>query len=130
MQANQATPFNRASLTRIAWLSIAAGVITLLLKLLAYQLTGSVGLLSDALESVVNLAGAVMALCMLTLAAQAADEKHAFGHSKAEYFSSAVEGMVIVVAAIGIAYTAIERMLHPRELEQVGMGLMVSVGDQ
>ena len=128
MQANQATPFNRASLTRFAWLSIAAGVITLVLKLLAYQLTGSVGLLSDALESIVNLAGAVMALCMLTLAAQGPDEKHAFGHSKAEYFSSAVEGVLIVVAAIGISYTAIERMLHPRELEQVGMGLLVSVG--
>ena len=128
MQATPPTPFNRASLTRFAWLSIAAGGITLVLKLLAYQLTGSVGLLSDALESVVNLAGAVMALWMLTLAARAADEKHAFGHSKAEYFSSAVEGLLIVVAAIGIAYTAIERMLYPRELEQVGMGLMVSVG--
>jgi len=128
MQLDQKIPFNRASLTRFAWLSIAAGAVTLLLKLLAYQLTGSVGLLSDALESVVNLVGAVMALCMLTLAAQAADEKHAFGHSKAEYFSSAVEGMLIVVAAIGIAYTAIERMLHPRPLEQVGLGLLVSVG--
>jgi len=128
MQLDKKIPFNRASLTRFAWLSIAAGAVTLLLKLLAYQLTGSVGLLSDALESVVNLVGAVMALCMLTLAAQAADEKHAFGHSKAEYFSSAVEGMLIVVAAIGIAYTAIERMLHPRPLEQVGLGLLVSVG--
>lgn len=128
MQLDKKIPFNRASLTRFAWLSIAAGAATLVLKLLAYQLTGSVGLLSDALESVVNLVGAVMALCMLTLAAQAADEKHAFGHSKAEYFSSAVEGMLIVVAAIGIAYTAIERMLHPRPLEQVGLGLLVSVG--
>lgn len=128
MQPNQAAPFDRASLTRFAWLSIAAGGITLVLKLLAYQLTGSVGLLSDALESVVNLAGAVMALWMLTLAARAADEKHAFGHSKAEYFSSAVEGLLIVVAAIGIAYTAIERLLSPQPLEQVGMGLMVSVG--
>jgi len=128
MQLDKKIPFNRASLTRFAWLSIAAGAVTLLLKVLAYQLTGSVGLLSDALESVVNLVGAVMALCMLTLAAQAADEKHAFGHSKAEYFSSAVEGMLIVVAAIGIAYTAIERMLHPRPLEQVGLGLLVSVG--
>ena len=128
MQANPTTPNNRASLTRFAWLSIATAVVTILLKWIAYQLTGSVGLLSDALESVVNLVGAVMALCMLTLAAQAADEKHAFGHSKAEYFSSAVEGILIVVAAVGIAYTAIDRLLHPRALDQVEFGLFVSVG--
>ena len=127
MQVNQTPPFDRASLTPFAWLSIATAVLTILLKGIAYHLTGSVGLLSDALESVVNLVGAVMALCMLTLAAQAADEKHAFGHSKAEYFSSAVDGILIVVAAIGIAYTAIDRILHPRALEQVGLGLVVSV---
>jgi cation diffusion facilitator family transporter len=119
---------HRASLTRFAWLSIATAVLTILLKGIAYQLTGSVGLLSDAAESVVNLVGAVMALCMLTLAAQAADKKHAFGHSKAEYFSSAVEGILIVVAAVGIAYAAIDRLLHPRGLDQVGIGLVVSVG--
>jgi len=116
---------DRSSLTRFAWLSIAAAVTTILMKFIAYVMTGSVGLLSDAIESGVNLAGAVMALWMLTLAAQPADEKHPFGHSKAEYFSSVVEGMLILAAASGIAYTAIERMMHPRPLEQVGIGVVV-----
>lgn len=116
---------DRSSLTRFAWLSIAAAVTTILMKFAAYGMTGSVGLLSDAIESGVNLAGAVMALRMLTLAAQPADEKHPFGHSKAEYFSSVVEGMLILAAASGIAYTAIERMMHPRPLEQVGIGVVV-----
>src|SRR5689334_21673084 len=127
MQATRETTFDRTALTRFAWLSIATAAITIVLKWLAYRLTGSMGLLSDALESAVHLVGAVMALCLLTLAAQAADKKHAFGHSKAEYFSSAVEGMLIVVAAIGIGYAAIERILHPRALAQVGVGLVVSV---
>ena len=91
------------------------------------MLTGSVGLLSDALESFVNLAGALMALAMLTLAEQPADDNHAYGHSKAEYFSSAFEGFLILLAAISIAYTAIERFLHPQALEAVGVGLLVSV---
>lgn len=128
MQPPPSAPPARPSLTRFAWLSIAAAICTFLLKWIAYHLTGSVGLLSDAVESIVNLAGATMALCMLTLAARAADAKHAFGHSKAEYFSSAVEGILIIVAAIGIAYAAIERILQPRPLEQVGIGLAVSVG--
>ena len=84
--------FDRSFLTRFAWLSIAAAVLTIALKTGAYLLTGSVGLLSDALESIVNLVGAIMALTMLTIAARPADEDHAFGHSKAEYFSSGVEG--------------------------------------
>jgi cation diffusion facilitator family transporter len=117
----------RSSLTRFAWLSIAAALITIALKTGAYLLTGSVGLLSDALESVVNLLGALMALWMLTIAARPEDESHMFGHSKAEYFSSGVEGSLILVAAGSITFTAIQRLLHPQGLEQVGVGLVVSV---
>jgi cation diffusion facilitator family transporter len=115
------------NLKRYAWLSIAAAVATIMLKGTAWWMTGSVGLLSDALESFVNLAGALMALSMLSLAAQPADENHPHGHSKAEYFSSAFEGFLIIVAAIGIGYAAIDRLLHPRPLEAVGIGLAVSV---
>ena len=92
-----------ASLTRYAWLSIAAALATIFLKAAAWWLTGSVGLLSDALESFVNLAGALMALWMISLAAQPADDKHHYGHSKAEYFSSGFEGVLILVAATAIA---------------------------
>ena len=116
-----------ASLKRYAWLSIAAALATILLKGWAWWLTGSVGLLSDALESFVNLAGAMMALAMLSLAAMPADDNHAHGHGKAEYFSRAFEGFLILVAAVGIAYAAIERLLNPQPLEAVGMGLVVSV---
>jgi cation diffusion facilitator family transporter len=119
------TTFNRMALTRFAWLSIAAAVVTIAMKSVAYLMTGSVGLLSDAIESVVNLAGALMALRMLILAAQPADAKHPSGHSKAEYFSSVVEGILILLAAGGIAYTAIERLINPRPLEQVGIGIAV-----
>ena len=115
------------NLQRYAWLSIAAAVVTILLKGIAWWLTGSVGLLSDALESFVNLAGAIMALAMLSLAASPADDKHAYGHGKAEYFSSAFEGFLILLAAVSIAYTAIDRFLHPQEIEAVGVGLLVSV---
>ena len=114
-------------LQRYAWLSIAAAIATILLKGVAWWLTGSVGLLSDALESFVNLAGALMALAMLSLAATPEDDRHAYGHGKAEYFSSAFEGFLILLAAASIAYTAIERFLHPREIEAVGVGLLVSV---
>ena len=116
-----------ASLIRYAWLSIAAALATIALKTAAWWLTGSVGLLSDALESLVNLAGALMALWMLTLAAQPADDRHHFGHSKAEYFSSAFEGLLILLAATAIAVAAIERLRDPQPLEQVGIGLAVSV---
>lgn len=118
---------DRASLKQYAWLSIGAAVATIGLKGLAWFLTGSVGLLSDALESFVNLAGAIVALAMLTVAARPADEDHAYGHSKAEYFSSGVEGTLIVVAAFSIAATAIERLLNPQPLHQLGFGLAVSV---
>ncbi|MFA6312173.1 MAG: cation diffusion facilitator family transporter [Sterolibacterium sp.] len=114
-------------LIRYAWLSIAAALATILLKSVAWWLTGSVGLLSDALESLVNLAGALMALAMLTLAAGPADDDHAHGHGKAEYFSSAFEGLLILVAAGGIAYASVERLLNPRPLEALGIGLLVSV---
>jgi cation diffusion facilitator family transporter len=116
-----------ASLKRYAWLSIAAALSTILLKGWAWWLTGSVGLLSDALESFVNLAGAMMALAMLTLAAMPADDNHAHGHGKAEYFSSAFEGFLILIAAVSIAYAAIERLFNPQPLESVGIGLGVSV---
>ena len=118
---------NRSSLTRFAWLSIAAAVITIGMKTAAYLITGSVGLLSDALESLVNLAGAVMAMAMLIIAARPPDEEHAYGHSKAEYFSSGVEGALITIAAVTIAITAFDRLLHPQPLEQPGLGLAVSL---
>jgi cation diffusion facilitator family transporter len=121
-------PKNRAFLTRFAWLSIGAAILTIALKTVAYLLTGSVGLLSDALESLVNLAGALMALAMLTIAARPADEDHAYGHSKAEYFSSGVEGTLILIAAVSIVAAAIPRLITPRPLEQIGLGLAVSVG--
>ncbi|MFZ2163639.1 MAG: cation diffusion facilitator family transporter [Sideroxyarcus sp.] len=114
-------------LKRYAWLSISAAIATILLKGIAWWLTGSVGLLSDALESFVNLAGALMALAMLSLAGTPADERHAYGHGKAEYFSSAFEGFLILVAAFSIGFTAIDRWLHPQALEAVGVGLLVSV---
>lgn len=117
---------SRGSLTRYAWLSIAAAVATIALKTLAYWLTGSVGLLSDALESIVNLVGGFVALAMLSVAAKPADEDHAYGHGKAEYFSSGVEGSLILVAAVSIAGAAVQRLLHPHGLSQVGLGLLVS----
>ena len=118
---------NRTSLTRFAWLSIAAAVATIALKTGAYLLTDSVGLLSDALESLVNLASAIMALVMLTIAARPPDESHVYGHSKAEYFASVTEGILILGASIGIISAAINRLLQPQEMEQLGLGLGVSV---
>lgn len=118
---------NQSSLTRFAWLSITAAVLTLGLKAVAYLLTSSVGLFSDALESIVNLAGALMALTMLTIAARPADEDHAYGHNKAEYFSSGVEGTLILIAAFSIGVTAIQRLFAPKPLEQIGLGLGVSI---
>ena len=118
----------RSFLTRFAWLSIAAAVVTIAMKSTAYLLTGSVGLLSDAMESLVNLMGALMALAMLTIAARPADEEHTFGHSKAEYFSSGFEGILILIAAGSIAVTAVQRLLNPQPLEKLGIGLLVSVG--
>ena len=116
-----------ASLTRFAWVSIAAAVVTITLKFGAYLLTDSVGLLSDALESLVNLAAAAMALAMLTLASRPPDEDHAYGHGKAEYFASSFEGALILVAAASIGYTAVRRLKHPVPVEEVGTGIAIAV---
>jgi len=118
----------KPSLARFAWLSIAAAVVTIGLKTAAWALTGSVGLLSDAAESVVNLVAAVTMLGMLTVAARPPDEDHAYGHDKAEYFASGVEGGLIIVAAIAIAWSAVNRLLHPAPIERLGLGLLVSTG--
>lgn len=116
-----------ANLTRFAWLSIGAAILTIALKTTAYWLTDSVGLLSDALESLVNLVAAIMALAMLTIAARPADEMHAFGYGKAEYFSSGLEGALILLAAASIAWTAVPRLFAPQSLEHIGIGLGISV---
>lgn len=118
---------DRHQLTRFAWLSIATAVFTIGLKAAAYWLTGSVGLLSDALESGVNLVTAVFALVILTIAAQPPDEAHEYGHSKAEYFAGGIEGSLILVAAVMIGYAAVQRLLQPQPLEQVNLGLLISV---
>ena len=118
---------DRHQLTRFAWLSIATAVFTIVLKAAAYWLTGSVGLLSDALESGVNLVTAVFALIILTIAAQPPDEEHEYGHSKAEYFAGGIEGSLILVAALMIGWTAVQRLLVPQPLEQIGVGLLVSM---
>ncbi|MFZ4510523.1 MAG: cation diffusion facilitator family transporter [Candidatus Nanopelagicales bacterium] len=116
------------SLTRWAWLSIAAAVVTIGMKTVAYLLTGSVGLLSDALESVVNLVAAVLALIAIAAAAKPADERHQFGHGKAEYLSAGAEGVMILVASGLIVYAAIDRLLDPQPLEDLGIGLAVTLG--
>lgn len=117
---------NYKPLTRFAWLSIAGAIATISLKTVAYLFTGSVGLLSDALESVVNLVAAVIALIALTIAHKPPDENHPYGHTKAEYFASITEGFLIIVAAFVIGFTAFERLLHPKAIEQVNAGLIVS----
>jgi cation diffusion facilitator family transporter len=119
-------PTDRRPLARYAWLSIAAAVLTMGLKAAAYGVTGSVGLLSDALESIVNLAAALMTLAMLHLAARPPDEEHAYGHDKAEYFASAVEGTLILLAAGAIGWASAGRLLSPRAIEDVGLGLLIS----
>ncbi len=108
-------------------LAIGAALVTIALKAAAYLLTGSVGLLSDAAESSVNLIAAVGVLWALRVANRPPDEEHAYGHTKAEYFSSALEGLLIVVAALGIAITAVGRLLEPQPLENLGVGLTVTL---
>jgi cation diffusion facilitator family transporter len=107
--------------------SIAVAVVTIALKTLAWWITDSVGLLSDAMESLVNLASAVFALVMVTIAHRPADAQHPYGHYKAEYFSSAFEGLLIIVAALSIIWAAIQRLLEPQPLQQIGWGLTLSV---
>jgi len=108
-------------------LSVAVALATMALKFAAWWLTGSVGLLSDALESLVNLAGAAFALWMVTVAAAPPDEDHPYGHHKAEYFSSGFEGLLILAAALSIVWAAVDRLLHPRPLESLSVGLALSV---
>jgi cation diffusion facilitator family transporter len=114
------------SLTRFAWLSIVAALLTISLKAGAYIITGSVGLLSDALESLVNLVAALGALVALTVAEREPDEERAFGYEKAEYFASGLEGALVLVAAVGIVVTAVPRLLRPEPVNEVGWGLVVS----
>src|SRR5437762_8270188 len=115
------------ALERYAWLSVGAALATITLKTLAWWLTGSVGLLSDALESVVNLAAAFLALSMLRLAASPPDENYPYGLSKAEYFSAGIEGALIVVAAAGIVWAAVPRLLMPQALDMPFAGLTLTV---
>jgi cation diffusion facilitator family transporter len=110
----------------MALLSIATSIATLGLKFGAYAMTDSMGLLSDALEALVNLAAGLVALAVLSVAEQPADEDHAYGHEKAEYFSSGVEGVLILVAAVGIVYAGVGRLFHPAELVHLGPGLVVA----
>lgn len=117
----------RDNLTRFAWLSIATAIATIGLKTGAYLVTGSVGLLSDAAESLVNLVAAIVALIALRVAAAPHDAEHHFGHTKAEYFAAALEGLLIFLAAAYILWTAFQRLLEPRPLENVGVGLLISV---
>jgi cation diffusion facilitator family transporter len=114
-------------LHRFAWISIAAAVITIALKFAAWWVTNSVGLLSDALESVVNLVGAIAALIALWYASQEPDEEHAYGHAKAEYFSSGLEGMLILVAAVSIVYSAAQRLQSPVEVESAKLGVGIAI---
>ncbi|OGO29566.1 MAG: transporter [Chloroflexi bacterium RBG_16_54_18] len=114
-------------LTRYAWLSIAAALLTIVMKSAAYVLTGSVGLLSDALESTVNLAAAIVALLVLRIIMRPVNDEFTFGYSKAEYFASGFEGGMILLAAVGIIITAIPRLFNPVPLEQIGLGLVISV---
>jgi len=115
------------SLTFYACLSILAAIATIALKSYAYWLTGSVGLLSDALESLINLVAAIIMLVALSISARPPDENHAYGHEKIEYFSSGAEGIMILLAAISIGYTAVERLSHPQPLQQLDVGIAVSV---
>ena len=112
---------------RLLWASVVVAVITITLKTLAWYITDSVGLLSDAMESLVNLASAIFALMMVTVALRPADEDHPYGHHKAEYFSSGFEGILIIAAAMGIVWAAGHRLFDPQPIQQVGWGLALSV---
>ncbi|WP_435548470.1 cation diffusion facilitator family transporter [Desulfobacterium sp. N47] len=116
----------RSSITKYAWLSILAAISTIALKSSAYFITGSVGLLSDAAESLVNLLGAGIALAMLTITARPPDEEHLFGHDKAEYFACGAEGALIVLASVSIVIMAIKRFFNPVPIQELGIGLIIS----
>jgi cation diffusion facilitator family transporter len=115
------------SLSRYAWLSILAAILTIVFKSAAYFYTGSVGLLSDALESLINLVAAFFALLMIKIAAQPPDDDHSFGHDKAEYFASGIEGTLIFLAALGIIFTAVPRVFAPQPIDNLGFGLIISM---
>jgi cation diffusion facilitator family transporter len=115
------------SLAIYGWLSIGAALITIALKTYAYWLTSSVGLLSDALESLINLVAAIIVLITLSIAARPPDDNHAYGHEKIEYFSSGAEGIMILLAALSIAATAWERLWHPQGLQQLDLGIGISI---
>ncbi len=117
----------KSSLTKYAWLSIGAATLTILIKLLAYLATDSIGLLSDALEGIINLVAAIVVLITLTIVQQPPDESHQFGHDKAEYFSSGIEGTLIVIASVTILLTAFTRLLNPQPLGQIGLGLILAI---
>ena len=121
------THVSRSSLTRYAWLSIGAAIVTLAMKSTAFALTGSVAVLSDALETLVNLGAAIVALVALTVGARPPDEDHAYGHGKIEYFSSGVEGTLIVLAAAAILVEAVNRLLHPEPLTVPGIGILITI---
>ena len=125
MQSSSHRPWLTPS--NLLWASVCVAVVTIALKTLAWYVTGSVGLLSDAMESFVNLASAVFALAMVTVAQLPADDNHPYGHHKAEYFSSGFEGILIVGVSGGILWAAVHRLLSPQPLEQVGWGLGLSV---
>lgn len=112
---------------RLLRVSVVVALLTIVLKTLAWWVTGSVGLLSDALESFVNLAGAMFALAMVTVAERPADVEHPYGHHKAEYFSSGFEGILIVGASMAIVWASVQRLLHPQPLEQLGWGMALSM---
>lgn len=121
------SPSDRTLLTRLMWISIAAALTTITLKTVAWRLTGSVGLMSDAIESLVNLLAAIIALVMVRWATLPPDEEHMYGHEKAEYFAAGAEGVFILGAAVSIGWVSVGRLLHPAALESVGPGLAVSV---
>jgi len=112
---------------RATLFSILVAIVTLALKFIAYFLTGSISLFSDAIETLINIATAFVALIVMTIVAQPADEKHPYGHDKAEYFSSGMEGTLILVAAVSIIYASVHRFMHPSPLSQLSAGLIISV---
>ena len=124
---NSETVFRLPSAKALLWASVVVALVTITLKTLAWYITDSVGLLSDAMESFVNLASAIFALMMVTIAQRPADDEHPYGHHKAEYFSSGFEGILIIAAAIGIMWAAGHRILDPQPIQQVGWGLALSV---
>jgi cation diffusion facilitator family transporter len=112
---------------RLLWTSVVVAILTITLKTLAWVITDSVGLLSDAMESLVNLASAIFALAMVTIAQRPADDDHPYGHHKAEYFSSGFEGILIIAAAMGIIWAGGHRLFDPQPIQEVGWGLALSV---